>query len=96
MVAVFWLTAIVGTFGEPASSVSVLPPAKVQFCDPVVSPNLSPPMVRAPSSVTVRTAARLMVLKSAMRLTPLATRPLLQLLLALQLPLAFWIQTLLV
>src|ERR1035441_4167793 len=44
MVAMFWLTAIVGTFVEPPSSVSVLPPAKAQFSEPDVSPNFNPPI----------------------------------------------------
>ncbi len=48
-------------------------------------------MVRALSSVTVGLTVTLMVLKSAMRLTPLATAPPLQLLLVLQLPLALFV-----
>ena len=79
-----------GMDSDAVSSVSTLPllAVSVQFCAPEVSPNFNVPMLREPSSVTARFAEMLTVLKSAVLPAPSAARPLLHLVVSLQLPLA--------
>src|SRR5436190_22836434 len=91
--AEFETTLIASKLLGPPSSVSIFAPARVQFCEPERSPNFNPPIVRALSRVTVRSAVRSSVLKSAAKPVPLATTPLLQLPVALQLPLASLVHT---
>ena len=70
------VTAMVGEPDETAS-VSALPPLafKIQLCEPVPPLKRSVPALRAESSVTVRSAEMLMVLKSAVASVPLAMVP---------------------